>query len=251
MVFGVYTSDLAYGSILCLVFSVPYIFGDVAAGLARYVTQVKWQLVACLVISTSLIAANACATVDNKTTVICLTVIGGFFLGYAEGVSLTLCSVFITDQADIGTAVGAAGTGRFMIATLGVSIYTAVLNSRTAKTIPEKVPAALIQAGLPPSSLTTFIAAISTGSFDKVPGVTPQIIIAGIRAYREALVSAFNTAWLTTMAFACLAILFAVLCPPSDSLLTNSVVATLHQKEDSILVAEDVSVEPKSEENSV
>lgn len=251
MVFGIYTSDLKYGSILCLVFSVPYIFGAIAAGFARFITLVKWQLIVCLVVSSALIGGNASATVDNRTTIICLTVIGGFFLGYAEGVSLTLCSVFIKNQADIGAAVGAAGTVRFMVATLGSTIYIAVLQNRTTSTITEQVPAALVQAGLPPSSIMAFIAAVSTGSFDDVPGVTPEIIIAGISAYRGALVSAFNTVWLTAMAFGLVSLLFAVVCPASDTLLTNSVVATLHQKGRMIAVEEEVSVEGTPEEKSV
>lgn len=251
MVFGVYTSDQTYGSLLCLVFSVPYIFGVVSAGIARYITQVKWQLVICSAISTPLVAANACGTVDNKTTIICLTVIGSFALGYAESISLTLTSVFVDNQADIGSAVGAGGTARFMVATLGSAIYIAVLNNRVAQTIPEKVPGALLGAGLPKSSIMDFIAAIATGSFTKVPGVTPHIIAAGVRAYREALVAAFNTVWLTTMAFGCLALVFAVLCPPSDSLLTNSVVATLHKKQSPDAVEMEIHVRTKSAQENV
>ena len=251
MVFGVYTSDLKYGSILCLVFSVPYISGAIAAAVARYITHVKWQLIVCLVISTALIGANASATVDNRTTIICLTTIGGFLLGYAEGVSLTLCSVFVKDQTDIGSAVGAAGTLRFMIATIGSTIYISVLQNRTSTTISEIVPAALIEAGLPLSSIPAFIVAVSTGSFDDIPGVTPEIIGVGIRAFREALVAAFNTVWLTTIAFGLLSLIFAAVSPSSDSLMTNAVVALLHQKEASDSSEGEVSVEDGSEAKGV
>jgi hypothetical protein len=109
-------------------------------------------------------------------------------------------------------------------------VFTTVLANRLAKTIPAKVPPAVIAAGLPESSVAAFIAAVQAGSqtaFDAVAGLTPEIRALGTRAYQEANSAAFNTVFLVTIAFSGIGIICTFFSPNVDHLLTREVNITV------------------------
>lgn len=105
-----------------------------------------------------------------------------------------------------------------------------MLSNRLAQTIPAIVPPALVDAGLPSSSVTAFLGAITTGSFDAVPGISPSIIAAGVRAYQEASVQAYKTVFLTTLAFSGIGIVMSYWCQNVDSLLSGDLSIQIGEK---------------------
>lgn len=112
-------------------------------------------------------------------------------------------------------------------------MFTTVLSNRLAQTIPAKVPPAVIEAGLPESSVAAFIAALQAGSasaFESVAGVTPQIIAVGVRAYQEASSAAFKTVFLTTIAFSGVGIILTLVAPNVDHLLSKDVNVTVNER---------------------
>lgn len=144
---------------------------------------------------------------------------------------LPICTICIRDQNEIGTAAGLAGSSRSAISTVASTIYTVVLTARLGKTIPTQVPAALIGAGLPASSVASYMTAIAAGGSAKalaaVKGLTPEIVAAGTRAYRVAYSDSYRTIFYTSIAFGVLGIICNLFVPNVDKLMTNSVAATL------------------------
>jgi Fungal trichothecene efflux pump (TRI12) len=141
----------------------------------------------------------------------------------------------IPSQAEIGTAVGVGASLRQGISTISTTIYTTVLTNRLAHTIPTEVPPKLIAAGLPSSSVASFLDAITVGTpeaFSKVAGLTAAIESVGIAAYKVASSHAYQTVFYTTIAFSTLALICAFFAPNVDELMTDKVVATLHRHED-------------------
>lgn len=230
MVFGIYTDDIQYGSLLSVIPTVAFTGGVCCSGLSRYITRQKIQMSIAAMIGTPLIAACACLTLNNKNTIIGLMFTGCFFMGYIEGVGVTASALSLKDQADIGVGTGVAATLRGVVATFGSAIYVLVLKNRLATTIPQQVPPALIQAGLPVSSIPAFIAALSTGTFGEVPGVTEAIIIAGRLAFGQAQVLAYRTVFLTTLAFSGPILILSFFYPNFDNKMTNQTVALLHDR---------------------
>jgi hypothetical protein len=232
MVFGVWTSDRDYGSVLACASSGGFVFGIILSGLARYLGPVRYQIFVAAMISTPLLGAVACATVDNKSTVLGLIITGCIFCGYIEGTTVTTSSLAINNQAEIGIAVGVGATTRGVGATIATTIYIVVLSNRLATTIPAVVPPALVEAGLPASSVAGFIQGFTTGSFEGVPGVTQQIIDIGSRAYKQAQVDAFRTIFLVSIAFVGTIIVLSLFYPDLDSKMTNDVGALLRGKKE-------------------
>ncbi|KAH7088006.1 fungal trichothecene efflux pump [Paraphoma chrysanthemicola] len=232
MVFGLYTTDVKYGSLLSVIPTVAFTGGTCCSAFVRYIRKQRIQIIVCASIGAPLVAACACMTVDNRDTIIGLMFTGCFFLGYIEGAGVTATAVSLEDQADIGVGSGVAATLRGVFATFGAAIYVLVLRTRLTTTIPQQVPPALIRAGLPVSSIPAFIAAFQTGEFAKIPGVSASIIQAGTLAYDQAQVLAYRTVFLTTLAFSGPILILSFFWPDLDKKMTNHTAAFLHTRKD-------------------
>lgn len=231
LVFGVYTSDLFYGSALSSIVGACIVMGQIIGGLlSKRMGKQKWQLVISTAAFMGLLGAVSCVTVDNKNTVIGLLIVGCFFAGWVEGIGLAMATILIDDQSEIGTALGVAGSVRSTVSTVAAAIYLTVLSNRLGKTIPTQVPPALIDAGLPASSVAGFIKAVPTGSFKGIQGLTTHIIEVGVAAYKAASASAYRTVFLTSIAFSGVALILSFFCPNVDDRMTGMVAITLRKE---------------------
>jgi hypothetical protein len=97
--------------------------------------------------------------------------------------------------------------------------------------MPAVVPNAVIQAGLPASSVSAYMLGLSSGSFADVPGVNPEILAAGTQAYRQANSQAYSTVFYTTIAFTGLAVLLSFFSLNVDDKMTGQIAVTLHTGE--------------------
>lgn len=156
---------------------------------------------------------------------------GCFFIGWNETICLANATIMVHDQQEIGVAGGCAGAIRTIMSSISISVYSSVLVNGLTQKIGTQVPAALVRAGLPPSSVEAFIGAISVGTtaaFNAVPGVSANIIAVGLRAYKVANAEAYSTVYLSTIAFAGLGFILTFFGKSTDSLMLDSVAATLH-----------------------
>jgi hypothetical protein len=137
----------------------------------------------------------ATCTPDTRVRAIGLVYAGSWFIGWNETIALSLCTITIDDQQEIGTATGIAGSMRALISTIMSTVYVVVLTNRLTSTIASQVPAALIKAGLPASSIASWLNAFSNGAatLGRVEGNTPAITAAGTQAYQITSADAFQT----------------------------------------------------------
>lgn len=116
----------------------------------------------------------------------------------------------------------------------GLTVFKVILTNRLGQTIPSVVPPALIQAGLPASSVTDFLTAYTVGTpaaFAKIPGLTPNILAVGTRAYKIAAAQAYQTVFYSTIAFSGVAVIISFFTPNAKSFLTSEVAATLRSRQ--------------------
>jgi hypothetical protein len=156
---------------------------------------------------------------------------GCFFIGWNETICLANATIILHDQQEIGVAGGVAGSIRGAISAICLSVYISVLTNRLTETVAATVPSALVGAGLPSSSVMDFLQALTVGTpaaFQAVPGISPEIIVVGTRAYQVASAEAYRTVYLSTIAFSVLGLILTSFATNTDSLMLNSVAATLH-----------------------
>lgn len=141
--------------------------------------------------------------IDTPNTAMAFVFLATLFVGWNEALVLPICSMRIRDQQEIGTAVGVAGSARSAISTVASTIYTVVLTSRVTSTLGSQVPAALIGAGLPASSVAGYMGAVTAGgtTLPEIPGFTTAIQAAGSLAYRVAYMDAYRTVFYVSIAF--------------------------------------------------
>lgn len=236
MVFGLYTSDLTKGGLLCCITGIGTNTGQIISGaLSKYLGHQKYQLIVSTISMGLFLGSAACATPYNQNTVTALLFLGCFCMGWTENNGLTISGIAIADQAEIGTAVGVGACLRSTVSTIASTIYTVILTNRLSTTIPNEVPPKLIAAGLPASSVASFLSAVAVGTpeaFSTVVGLTSEIEAVGIAAYKLASSHAYQTVFYSTIAFSALAILGACGAPSVDSYMTGKVVAVLHKRKD-------------------
>lgn len=206
------------------------LFGLIVAG---FIPRLRYFLVGCMVIGTAFTGAVAVATQHNEGLTVTLLVVGCFFLGIVESISIILSGIVIDDQNDIGTAVGIAGCIRSLGGALASTVYTTILANRLKRTIRTLVPAAVIQAGLP-ADRTPALLQVLQGVLpaDKVPGLTQNILAAGMDAYQTANAPACRTCFLASIAFCVLGLIAACFCPDLNPETEHLIAKQLHKRAD-------------------
>ncbi|KAF9882945.1 hypothetical protein FE257_004856 [Aspergillus nanangensis] len=234
MVFGLYETDRIRGGLLCCLVGAGTNLGQLSSGIfGRHFGNHRWQFTIGAVVGGAFLGGMACVTPTNLPVTGALITIGSWALGYTDSIGLAMAGIVIDDQKDIGAAVGLAGCIRNTISTIGTAVYSIILTNRLAQTIPSKVPPALMSAGLPTSSIPSFLSAYATGTAEalaRVPGLNDTILAAGTVAYKQASADAYRTVFFSTIAFSGVAIVFALFTADGSKMMTEDVAATLHER---------------------
>ncbi|KAL1895421.1 hypothetical protein Sste5346_005227 [Sporothrix stenoceras] len=210
------------------------IFGQVIGGmLAKAIGKTKIQCMVVFLLGAIFLAAMATTTPESKNLAIALLTVGCFFIGWNESVCLANATICVRNQREIGVAGGMAGSIRAAICAVLVAVYSTVLTNRLTETVSTEVPPALINAGLPQSSVADFLAAVAVGTaeaFAAVPGITANIIAVGTQAYKVANSDAYRTVYLSTIAFSGIALILTWFAPNTEKYMSAKIVATLHNE---------------------
>ncbi|KAL1904040.1 hypothetical protein Sste5344_010267 [Sporothrix stenoceras] len=205
--------------------------GTSGGGLAIWLVGGKSRglLIFLSLVMVSLIAALAAQGLDGLLLGTVLTSVGPVFSGLIESISLGLAPLFCPPQ-DLGLAAGMLGTIRSAVASIATAIYTSVYQTRLSTTIPLYVTPAAEQAGFPASNITALISAAAAGTYAKLPGITPNVVVAVKEALPSAYVASFRTVYLTSIAFGGLSIIGAVMTSSAKTLLNDKVSRKLQGK---------------------
>ncbi len=103
---------------------------------------------------------------------------------------------------------------------------TAIFHSRTSSLLPNMVSKAVLQSGLPRSSVPALILGLSGGDPDQlaqIPGITPKIISAAAHALKEAYLKSFQSVWIAASCLAACGLIGRFTFPCSLTLLADNV----------------------------
>ena len=115
-----------------------------------------------------------------------------------------------TPKELVALALGLVISFRSLGGSVGLAINNAIFSSTLSTSLPQKIAEAALPLGLPPASLPGFIGALAAGDVtaaEQVPGVTPQIVGAGVGALRDASSIAFRNVWIAASCFTAIAII--------------------------------------------
>lgn len=131
-------------------------------------------------------------------------------LGFGAPLILIIAAVQLaTPHHLIATATAVVTSSRAVAASSFTAIYGAALNTRIGEKLPSYVAEAAAKAGLPATSIPAFVGAIAskdTAAIPTIPGVTPEIIGAGVAAAQQALADSFRVIYIIAAPFGALAV---------------------------------------------
>lgn len=229
------TGDMIYLGGISSIIGLAVITGQIVGGsVAERIGHTRIQVMVVFTLAAVFLGSTAVSQPDNFNTAAGLVFMGLFFTGWNETVCIANSTICVKNQQEIGIAGGLAGSIRSGICGVIVAIYTTILTNRLGQTIPAEVPPALVDAGLPPSSVGDFLTALTsgvTGAMQAVPGITDKIIAVGVAAYKQANADAYRTVYLSTLAFSGVAICLTYFAPNTNTYMTSQIAATLHREE--------------------
>jgi hypothetical protein len=203
-----------------------------------------------IVISAGLCAftAGLAGATDSQATGSALATCAGLCIGMLEVIISTVVTIVLDDQSEIGTGAGVFGSLRGadgVIASESIlprfedviltkmtqaAIYVTILMNKVTENITNNVVPALVQAGLPTTSVKPYLAAVQAGdvqALEIVPGITKKIVEVGTVAITGAYANAFRITWLATLGFGLLCFLCACGARDIDDKLTHDVIRRL------------------------
>jgi hypothetical protein len=104
----------------------------------------------------------------------------------------------------IGTSSALTTSVRALAGTVSIAIYSTALNARLKTELPKQIPPVVLGLGLPATSITALINALSAGdqaAVAAVPGVTPAIISAGLEAFKQAFADSVRVVYIIAAPF--------------------------------------------------
>jgi len=231
-----FESDPLLGAVDLLSVFVPTMFLTAVFGLISTKTKsVRWPMCAAFIIWTIGLIGQATVEPNQRSKFLGFGVLVG--IGLAGPLSLILAAVHLSVPKQIlATASAAVVSSRSLGATIFVAAYAAAVGNRLASYIPRYVADAVLVLGLPPTSLGPLLADLAAQNVEglsSIPGVTPQIIEAAVRALDQAYADGIRIVWIIAAVIGALA---AVLVPLLKDLkdkmdyIVDAPVEELHEK---------------------
>ncbi|KAK8868407.1 siderophore iron transporter [Apiospora arundinis] len=156
---------------------------------------------------------------------VAIAVLAGVSIGWTQLSTLVTCGLIVPVN-DIGIGQGFFGSCRNILGTIATSIFVSINGNRLPQEMEDRIPPAVIGAGLPPTSVPTLLEAAKTGkatALKAVPGINSTIIEAFSTAQKDSYSRSFAVIYLNTIAFGGVALIASYWSPNVDSMMTNFV----------------------------
>ncbi|KAJ9640795.1 hypothetical protein H2204_003084 [Knufia peltigerae] len=187
------------------------------------IKHIRRQLLVLAIMAVAFMAALATVDRHDKSKAIAFAFLAGFPLGLLDS-GLTVIVQLDVDDMDLGMAYAILSAVRTVSGAIFQAVFIAVLTSKSKSEIAARVPAAVLQAGLPQSSLPQLFQAIQAQSptaVAAVPGMTTAISTALTESMSDAYAKAFSFVYYSGVAVGGTAIIASLFLKDYDQFLTS------------------------------
>ncbi|KXJ90410.1 fungal trichothecene efflux pump [Microdochium bolleyi] len=226
---ALFTTDITYAGWLSCTVASSTALGQIVAGvIIKWVGNVRYFIIFSSFAMVGCVGGLAALTPASKDLGVALTIIGPFFVGVIELLSLALAPLFCA-PADIGLASGLLASIRSAGGSIAVAVYSSVLANRAAIEIPAAVIPAVTAAGFPSDRAPALASAVVAKSYASFPGMTPEVRAAIVGVLPGAYAASFKVVYLVSLAFGAIALAGSLISKDSQAHLTDKVERKMHR----------------------
>jgi cellobiose-specific phosphotransferase system component IIC len=118
--------------------------------------RTRYQYIAVVTLMTLFLGLNATASEHTPVRATAFVAVASGMIGATNCMSILISQLGARDE-DIGIVTGLGNSFRSAGGAIGVAIYSSLLTNRISITLPSEVSEAVIEAGLPVSSVPGFL----------------------------------------------------------------------------------------------
>ncbi|ETS79900.1 hypothetical protein PFICI_07429 [Pestalotiopsis fici W106-1] len=219
------TTGWRYAMVLTLPQNLGFLLGVLLlVTLGSKIGHYRWTYTAAVTLMVVFGTLLALGRPDRFGMMIAFVFLAEVGFGFAQYLSITFIQ-FGTKQEELGISGGLAGVARFAGGAVALSVYTTILTNTQTAEAARLIPAAATGAGLPESSVSQLITALSLGAsaLAEVPGITDSIIAAASTALQQSYVVGLRTTALSSLAFGIVGIIACACCQEISHKMNNKI----------------------------
>ncbi|OAL40510.1 hypothetical protein AYO20_00246 [Fonsecaea nubica] len=205
------------------------------------IKRIRRQLLFFSVMSVAFMAALSQVDRHKKSEAIAFAFLAGFPLGLLDS-GLTVIVQLDVDDVDLGMAYAILSAVRTVSGAIFQAVFIAILTSKSKAAIAATVPEAVLQAGLPQTSLPQLFAAVEAQSptaLAAVPGMTPRIQAVLTSTIADAYSTAFAYVYYAAVAVGATAIIASLFLKDYDQFLTGHIPRQIYKKDERVKMPEE------------
>ncbi|KAE8356483.1 fungal trichothecene efflux pump [Aspergillus coremiiformis] len=204
----------------------------ILGSLFHVVKHVRLQLIAGSIWVTAFLGAMSSVTQAKKASAIVFSFCTGFVIGWGEDVTMLLAQCISSDE-ELGVAFAVVASARTVFGSIFTAAFVAVQTNRLPGKLQEHLVPAVLDAGLPESSVRDLLAAVSTGSqaaIAAVPGMTESLLTTANQGVADSYAASYAYVYYFAMALGAVSILASACAKDFDPYLTDHVPHQIYDK---------------------
>ena len=182
------------------------------------------------ILMTAGVGALAAVNETNRSLGIGMSFLGGLGVGGIIVPAAVILTIISPDE-NIATITAITLSIRLIGGSIGYAIYFNVFENKLTAIIPPVVGTAVIEAGLPPLEVATFLQALvarNNTALAEIHGVTPAILLAAENAVNECYAEGFKHIYLVSIAFGGAAIIASLMLGNIRKYMVDRVAVDIH-----------------------
>ncbi|KAK6369656.1 hypothetical protein LTS17_009562 [Exophiala oligosperma] len=196
----------------------------------------RWILFAAAILTTTFGTALVTSTPENPVQTVALGTVAGFGIGGVVAMAVTTAVVGSPDDL-IATCVALSLSIRTVGGSVGTAIYSNIFGTKLKRNLPKYVATYAVEAGLPLSSVKTFVELFLVAPQNltlpaaptEVPGLNAAVIHGATIGARWAYAESLKYVWYAALPFGILSCIACLLIGNSSTLMTNRVAANIRR----------------------
>ncbi|KAF5865502.1 hypothetical protein ETB97_003345 [Aspergillus alliaceus] len=204
----------------------------ILGALFHIVKHSRVQLIIGSIWVTAFLGSMSSVTESNKASAIAFSMLASFVIGWGEDVTMLLAQC-ITPDHELGVAFAVVASSRTIFGSIFTAAFVAIYTNKLPGKFQQHLVPAVLNAGLPKSSIGELLTAVSTSNqqaIAAVPGMTDALLKITNKGVADSYAASYAYVYYFALALGVVSILAAACAKDFDPYLTDHVARQIYHK---------------------